>query len=95
MEEQEKRERKKNFPVDECQILTEEFEANKEVLESKLTNTVTNKRKNDTWKDITLKVNSLGYGNRTVEEVKEESGEIFVFMQKGYGTHTSQAGGSK
>ena len=70
MEEQKKRERKKNFSVDECQILTEEFEASKEVLESKLTNTVTNKRKNDTWKDITLKINSLGYDNRTVEEVK-------------------------
>ena len=65
-----KRERKRNFSVDEIQLLTEEFEKNKDILESKLTNTITNKRKNNNWKDITQKINSLGYESRSVDEVK-------------------------
>ena len=56
MEELKKRERKKNFSVDESQLLAEEFKAHKDVLESKLTNTVTNKLKNKLWSEITDKI---------------------------------------
>ena len=66
----EKRERKKNFTIDETRVLREEFQNNKDVLESKQTNTVTNCRKNTIWKDITAKINSIGIEHRTVEEVK-------------------------
>ena len=41
MEELKKRERKRNFSVDESQLLADEFKSHKDVLESKLTNTVT------------------------------------------------------
>ena len=66
----EKRDRKRNFSIDETRILREEFVKNKDVLESKFTNTVTNSKKNYIWKAIVEKINSLGYEMRTVEEVK-------------------------
>ena len=67
-----KRDRKRNFSMDETRILREEFEKNKDVLESKLTNTVTNSRKNEIWKAIVEKINSLGCERRTTEEVKNK-----------------------
>ena len=68
----EKRERKRNFSQDETRILREEFEIHKDILESKLTNTVTNSRKNAIWKSILDKINSLGYEKRIVDEVKNK-----------------------
>lgn len=70
MESKTKRERKKNFTIDEIQLLTAEFSENKDVLESKLTNSITNKHKNDLWQRITEKINALGYEKRTVDEIK-------------------------
>ena len=70
MESKIKRERKKNFAMDEIQLLTAEYGENKDVLELKFTNALTNKQKNDSWQRITEKINALGYEKRTVEEIK-------------------------
>ena len=63
MESKIKRERKKNFAMDEIQLLTAEYGENKDVLELKFTNALTNKQKNDSWQRITEKLNA-------VEEIK-------------------------
>ena len=49
------------------------MEANKGILQSKFTDNVTNKNKNETWKAITEKVNAVGVASRTIYEVKQKS----------------------
>lgn len=66
------RKRKPNFSVDEISVITESVQRNLETIQSKFTNTVTNKRKNEIWKQITKDVNALGYANREVREVKDK-----------------------
>ena len=65
-----KRERKKNFSIDEIRVLREEFEKHQEILTSKFTNTITNKRKTNLWKQITERVNSLGIDSRSLDDIK-------------------------
>ena len=65
-----KRDRKKNFSTDEIRILREEFETHQETLTSKFSNTVTNEKKKNIWKNVTEKINSLGIEFRNVDEVK-------------------------
>ncbi|KAL9988924.1 hypothetical protein ACROYT_G003419 [Oculina patagonica] len=66
------RKRKPNFSVDEISVITESVQKNLETIQSKFTNTVTNKRKNEIWQQITKEVNALGYANREVREVKDK-----------------------
>ena len=54
-----KRERKANFSDEEVSSLLEEFGENASVLQNRLTNSVTNKRKKPIWEAICAKVNSL------------------------------------
>ena len=43
-----------------------------ETIQSKLTNNVTNKKKQEIWEEITRAVNAVGTANRTVSEVKDK-----------------------
>ena len=64
--------RKQNFSASEIAVLTEKVEENLSVLQSKLTNSVTNQKKNATWKKIADAVNAVGVAMRTVAEVREK-----------------------
>ena len=45
---------------------------NLNILQSKLTNAITNQRKNKIWDNITKEINAIGVANRTTSEVKEK-----------------------
>ena len=67
-----KRERKANFSDEEVSSLLEEFGENASVLQNRLTNSVTNKRKKPIWEAICAKVNSfdvLGVDTALVEGI--------------------------
>ena len=66
------RKRKPNFSVNEIAIITENVQKNLAIIQSKLTNNVTNKNKNEVWEDITRAVNAVGLSSRTVTEVKDK-----------------------
>ena len=65
------RKRKPNFSVYEIGVITENVE-NVETTQSKLTNNITNKKKQEVWEEITRAVNAVGTANRTVTEVKDK-----------------------
>ena len=68
------------------------MEANKSILQSKFTENVTNKSKNETWKAITEKVNAVGAASRTIYEVKQKRKGLFNMAKKeGWWTGTGQA----
>ena len=60
-----RRERSQNFTFDEDRVLREQYTKNQEYLTSPHNNTVTNKGKNDIWKNIAESVSSLGYAVRS------------------------------
>ena len=63
------RKRKPNFSVSEIFATTENVQKNIDILQSKLTNAITNKKKNELWEDTTKAVNAVGRDNRSVQEV--------------------------
>ena len=73
----EKRKRKPNFITRELTIITENVEANKGILQSKVTDNVTNKTKTEKWKAITEKVNAVAVASRTIYEVKQKWKGLF------------------
>ena len=54
------RKRKPNFSVQETAMITQTFEEKQAVLESKFTNTTTNKFKQSVWEEMTIAVNAVG-----------------------------------
>ena len=72
-----KRKRKPNFTTRELTTITENVEAKKGILQSKFTDNVTNKSKNETWKAITEKVNAVDVASRTTYEVKQKWQGLF------------------
>ena len=66
------RKRKKNFSVNEITVITESVRKNLEIIQSKLTNSITNNRKTEAWEEITRDVNAVGQENRTIQEVKDK-----------------------
>ena len=52
--------RKQNFSASEIAVLTEKLEENLSIIQSKLTNSVTNQKKNEAWQKITDAVNAVG-----------------------------------
>ena len=60
-----------NFTVTEIDLLTSKVPENL-VLQSKLTNAITNQRKNKIWDNITKEINAIGVANRTASEIKEK-----------------------
>ena len=67
-----KRNRSKNFDSTEKDVLLESAIANKETIESKFTNQITNVKKGKVWRDTQTKINALGFANRSVTEVKNK-----------------------
>ena len=64
--------RKQNFSPSEIAVLTEKVEENLTILQSKLTNSVTNQKKNEIWQKISDAVNAVGVTVRTTAEVREK-----------------------
>ena len=67
-----KKGQKPNFSPSEIAVLTEKFEENMEILQSKFTNSVTNAKKIRIWEEIAAAVNSVGVTRRTTQEVREK-----------------------
>ena len=63
---------RKNFSASEIAILTEKVEENLSIIQSKLTNSVTNQKKNEIWCKIADAVNAVGVARRTTTEVREK-----------------------
>ncbi len=53
-------------------MLTSKVHENLNILQSKLTNAITNQRKNKISDNITKEINTIGVANRTTSEVKEK-----------------------
>jgi len=66
------RKRKPDFSVYEISVITDSVRKNLEIIQSKLTNSVTKKKKKQIWEEITKDVNAVGQANRTVQEVKDK-----------------------
>ena len=91
-EEKSRKPRKHNFSPSEINILTEKVE----VLQSKLTNSITNKRKKQIWENITAAVNAIGLEKRAVSEVREKWKNIHSPAKKefaNYNKGTRKTGG--
>ena len=58
--------RKQNFSASKIAILTEKVEENLPIIQSKLTNSVTNQKKNEIWCKIADAVNAVGVARRTL-----------------------------
>lgn len=74
--------RKQNFSACECSLIVELVEKDLEVLRGKHSNVVTNVRKQKLWKEITAKINSLGYAVRTPIEVREKWRNLSQYAKK-------------
>ena len=64
--------RKYNFSASEVSVLTEKVEEDLQILQSKLTNCVTNQKKKNVCTKITAAVNAVGVEKRMVAEVREK-----------------------
>ena len=53
-------------------MITENVKKHLETIQSKLTNNITNKKKQQVCEEITRAVNAVGTANRTVSEVKDK-----------------------
>ena len=62
--------RKQNFNPSEIAVLTEKVEENLTILQSKLTNSVTNQKKNEIWQKIADAVNAVGVTVKAVTNTK-------------------------
>ena len=67
-----KKVRKANFSPAEISVLSEKFEENMEILQSKFTNSVTNAKKNKIWEEISEMVNAVSVAERSTQEVQDK-----------------------
>lgn len=81
-----KRERKPNFSAAEVSVLTDQVEKNLEVIQSKLTNNITNKKKNKIWEEITAAVNAVANSKRTTQEIKDKWKNLTCKAKREYST---------
>ena len=84
MADEAKRNRKANFTVAECSLLLEQAEKDLDLIKSKFSSVITNKRKTRVWEEITAKVNSLGVCLRSVSEVKDKWRSMVSIARKEY-----------
>ena len=61
-----------SFSASEISVLTEKVEENLSIIQSKLANSVTNQKKNESWQKIADAVNVVGVANRTAAEIREK-----------------------
>ena len=71
-----RRPRKKNFSHEEVIILISKYKDNKSVLKSKFNTFTTNKRKQQTWEEITDAVNGQGVAFREVKDVRKKWSDL-------------------
>ena len=64
-----KKARKQNFSPTEIATLTEKVEENLAILQSKLTNSITNQKKNELWSKIAAAVNAVDLSTPTVSPI--------------------------
>lgn len=67
-----KKVQKANFSPAEISVLTEKFEENMDILQSKFTNSITNAKKNKIWEEISEAVNAVGVTARSTQEVRDK-----------------------
>ena len=80
------RKRKPNFSVSEIAIITEYVGKNLHIIQSKLTNNITNKAKKEMWEEITREVNAVGQASRSVQEVKDKWKNLHSDAKKEFNT---------
>ena len=70
--EKNERKRKLSFSTFEIGKITELVEENLILIQSKLTNAITNKRKQEIWAKIAAQVNAIGVTPRSVQDIKDK-----------------------
>ena len=89
--------RKANFSPAEISVLTEKFEENMEILQSKFTNSITNTKKNKIWEAIAEAVNAVGVTARTTQEVRDKWKNLHSSAKKDFSSfkreHKKTGGG--
>ena len=73
------RKRKPNFSVYETGVITDNVKKHLETIQLKLTNNITNKKKQEIWEEITRAVNAVATASRTVSEVKDKWKNLHSF----------------
>ena len=81
------RKRKMNFSVSEINKITGKVEENLDVIQSKLTNSITNKKKQEIWAKITAEVNSIGVAERSVQDIKDKWKNMHSLAKKEFTIH--------
>ena len=85
------RKRKPNFLANEISIITESVTHHFDVINSKLTNNVTNKLKKDPWEEITKQVNAVGRANRSMQGVKDKWKNLYSTAKKEYHSYRRES----
>ena len=87
------RKRKMNFSVSEINKITEKVEQNIDIniIQSKLTNSITNKRKQGIWASITAEVNANGVAERSVQDIKDKWKNMSSLAKKEYSFNTKSS----
>ena len=91
-----KKKRSSNWDSAEMTMLQQLVNENITVLRSKLTNSVTNSKKNAIWKEIATKINALGLHFRSDKEVKTKWQNLQTKAKKEYAEnrkYAAQTGG--
>ena len=93
-DEKSRKPRKYNFSASEVSVLTEKVEENLQILQSKLTNSVTNQKKKNVWTEITAVVNAVGVEKRTVAEVREKWKNLHSSAKKEFTNYRKESKGN-
>ena len=64
--------RKQNFTYAECALLVDLVEKNMDTLRGQFSSSITNAKKQELWKTIASRINSLGYEKRTPSEIRDK-----------------------
>ena len=90
------RKRKPNFSINKISVITENVKNHLAVIQSKLTNNITNRKKNEVWQEITHAKNAVGTAGRVVAEVKDKWKNLHSTAKKEFATfkrETKKTGG--
>ena len=85
------RKRKRNFSMNEMSVITDSVRKNLDIIQSKLTNNITNKKNNQIWEEIAKDVNAMGKANRTVQEVKDKWKNLHSTAKKEFSTFRKES----
>ena len=86
------RKRKPNFSMNKMSVITDSVRKILDIIQSKLTNNVTNKKKkNQILEEITKDVNAVGKASRTVQEVKDKWKNLHSTAKKEFSTFKKES----